>query len=328
MSVHQTPNGRWYVVFWEQGKQRREYMGRGEGAHRLALARDLEIKRKKLLLERYKPKEGLTFKELAEMYLESKGRPRWLLSGLRPSLDAFGHKPCSRLSMRDLANMLAGLTCGPATRNRAAAYARAVLSFGLRYERVTDNPFRNFRPFRVPTPERRVFTLAEVRRLLDVAEGHLQRVIVLALYTISRPGPSELLRIKWRAVNWERNEITIPQGKTGLVKVVPLAPTLRRCLECWAKEAQSEFIIAYRSRPVTHFKRAWASALEAAEVPFRVPYTFRHTGITWMLDEGVSPAVVSRIAGHASITTTISHYYKSIPERHQDEDALGKLPQY
>lgn len=69
MSIHQTPDGRWFVSYWQAGKQVREYMGRGPIAQRLAKARDLEVKRDKVLERRNRPREGITLGAVLDLFL-------------------------------------------------------------------------------------------------------------------------------------------------------------------------------------------------------------------------------------------------------------------
>lgn len=62
-------------------------------------------------------------------------------------------------------------------------------------------------------------------------------------------------------------------------------------------------------RQSNYRNKVWRPALEAADLEYRVPYTLRHTSVTWMLNSGrVSLAAVSKWIGHKTIDTTLRHY--------------------
>jgi integrase len=55
--------------------------------------------------------------------------------------------------------------------------------------------------------------------------------------------------------------------------------------------------------------KVWRIAMQKAQVPYKVPYTLRHSFATWSLNSGqVSLAAVSKYLGHAKQSTTLDHY--------------------
>ena len=91
MSVHQTPDGRWFVRFVKgtiQGKQNapREYFGRGIDAENKARARNTELG-----LGIQPARTGKKFTELANYYLESKAEKIELSSILTAGVHLASH---------------------------------------------------------------------------------------------------------------------------------------------------------------------------------------------------------------------------------------------
>ncbi|MFE7742841.1 tyrosine-type recombinase/integrase [Nocardia sp. NPDC057455] len=72
----------------------------------------------------------------------------------------------------------------------------------------------------------------------------------------------------------------------------------------------------------------FASTVDSLRVKRLTPYTLRHTGISWKLQDGVPIFVVSRDAGHESVTTTDRRYGHN--DRAASESAAqviaGRLP--
>lgn len=313
MAVARTPDGRWYVTFWEDGRQRRTYCGRGDQGRRLAVSEDHRIKSLKALAHRQAGPRELTYRQVAERYLEAKGSPRWLKSALARLYPVLGSRPAARLTKRELAAALAPLECSAATKNRMAAYARAALGQAVEDGGLRVNPLAGFRmareePFKVNLP-----TLEELFRVLAAAskQEHLRRAILLTFYLVCRPGPSEVFGLKWSDVDFERNMVTVLQGKTKRLKLVPIAPPLRAELETWARDG--EHIVSYRSGPVRDVGRAWATALRQAGItrPLRL-YDLRHLAVTMMLDAQAGLKAVSTLAGHSSTKITVDRYYAYI----------------
>jgi integrase len=71
----------------------------------------------------------------------------------------------------------------------------------------------------------------------------------------------------------------------------------------------------------------WTSALKRAKVPYRKPYTMRHTFAAWMLLVGKHPGEVARLMGHSSKQMVYEVYGKFVEgldrEKKEIEQYLG-----
>ncbi|MFI7004130.1 tyrosine-type recombinase/integrase [Nocardia sp. NPDC050175] len=86
-------------------------------------------------------------------------------------------------------------------------------------------------------------------------------------------------------------------------------PALRR-LEALTRGDFSPFTrrAHWQGADPEHLLERFALAVEELRVKRLTPYTLRHTGISWKLQDGVPIFVVSRDAGHESVTTTDRRY--------------------
>lgn len=105
-----------------------------------------------------------------------------------------------------------------ATVNRELAWLRAILSFAVENDWLIKNPFAKTKGIISMTAEverDRVLSFAEEERLLAACikeRTHLRPVIICALDTAMRRG--EIFKMRWQDVNFETNEIYIPQTNT------------------------------------------------------------------------------------------------------------------
>ncbi len=179
-------------------------------------------------------------------------------------------------------------------------------------------------------PRERWLTRQEVAKLIRICLHHetdsqrqrplrhLARFIVFAVYTGSRPG--DCLRASFR-LSSESGYINTgsglyhrkPSGKRETKKRQPITPLPARLLahlRRWER-AGAGHVTEFNSSRVGNIKTAWKSLVRAAGPGFRdvVPYTLRHTAITWMLQKGVgiwevsgyvgtSPEMIQKTYGH------------------------------
>ena len=72
--------------------------------------------------------------------------------------------------------------------------------------------------------ERGAFTPAEIKMLVDAAEGEWKTLIQLAYYTGARL--SDCCRMEWQSVDLAKGVLTYTQGKTGATVILPIHPEL------------------------------------------------------------------------------------------------------
>lgn len=246
----------------------------------------------------------------------SKDQRRDFLKRIGHLNDALGDKPIARLTgadCRDYATKRARTTA-----RRELEDLRAALKL---YEREKAGPT----PCAIPLPEKSPprpdwLTREQLARLVWAAwrgEGkHVARFTLAAYYTCSRPGAilgATLSQIEGdlfhrappgaRVTKKRQPPVRLPDG---------LASHIRR----WMRhKIARRYLIEHEGRPVGDIHKAWATACTRAKVR-ATPHTLRHTGITHMLQRGVS---VWDVAGFAGATAeTIDRVYGHHCANHQD----------
>ena len=342
MSVHQTPDGRWFVRF-QKGKipgepnKTREYFGRGPDAETRARARNQELG-----LGRIAAVSGKVFRDLALYYLESR------LDKMEERSVSTAHSHATvhlipYFADTDVLSITEDMLDGYVARRRKAEWRdgagqgkihigvsrstikrelttmQAILNFAVKRKVILYNPVAHYD---MPKQDDAVIapaTQEEVVAILRVSPPHLQRFIMLAWYTAVRPGYTELLTLRWDQIDFAGKTVFIRSAKKGglVSRKIPMHPELEASLLDWYEHDRHmtpmpTHIIHYHGEPVKKVGKAWAAAKKRAKVLRRLPaYSIRHSAITQMLESGADLKSVSLIAGHASPAMTMRRYQHS-----------------
>ncbi len=236
------------------------------------------------------------------------------------------------------------------TVNHEIKFLRMVFEQAKRDGLLAENPAEMVKTLkRTERNIRRAFTLPELQRLLDAAEGEWRSLILFGLYTGQRLG--DLARLTWQNVDLERSELRLVTSKTGRQQIIWMAEPLRRHVESLpagddpkqplhprafssvSKSAKvgtlsRQFYELMASVGLVEVKKHRASEdggtrsgrREMSEISF---HALRHTATSLLKNAGVSPAIVQDIIGHES--AAISANYTHIEDAAKRQ-ALAKLP--
>lgn len=161
-------------------------------------------------------------------------------------------------------------------------------------------------------PRERWLTRGEAARLLWAARRtpHLARLIILGLYTGSRPGT--LLSLRWDWIDLARGvmlrrapgEVESKKRKPPVRLGSRLAAHLRR----WRRQDACPFVCHYEGKRVRKLRRSWGTAARRAKLGADVtPHTLRHTRATWQMQAGVD---LWEAAGHLGMSVeTLQRVY-------------------
>jgi integrase/recombinase XerD len=171
-----------------------------------------------------------------------------------------------------------------------------------------------------PKLERRilaVLTRTEIVAMEDAAALERDKLIVRTMAdTGIRLG--ELLKLTPDDILTEgRRHFLRVQGKGSRDRKVPVSPTLAQRLKRYGQHTRREssstrLFLTQKRSPRTGEYAALADsgvqqmirllALDAGITKRVYPHLFRHSFITWQLESGLNPIVLSRIVGHESLT--------------------------
>jgi integrase len=165
--------------------------------------------------------------------------------------------------------------------------------------------------------------------LKTVRDDWLFPLAALCLFLGIRPGEAYALR--WKHVNFTKGIINIPGTKTrSAVRSVPLPAFVAAALRGHQDNQKAVGVFSKTGLVFTdeeglplkqrEVSRWWHDALKRADIPRRRFYSTRHTAATLMLNNGVALEVVSKILGHAKLSTT-SDFYAEVGGKMQHEAA-------
>jgi integrase len=247
---------------------------------------------------------------------------------------AIGRIPLAKLTPEDVGRMLAGMATSSTTQRTCLVVLRAALSRAVRTGRIPRSPAALVDLPRRSTVEREPYTTNQVAVLLaETAATGIGPLVALAATTGARQG--ELLALGWDDVDIEAGTLTIRRTldpatlelaatKTERSRRTLVLPT--RAIEALREQRrrQLEARMAAGRRwkdrglvfttsvggplSASMIVREYHDACRRLGLPSRPWHHLRHFAATTMLASGADLYTVSRMLGHASITTTATVY--------------------
>lgn len=191
----------------------------------------------------------------------------------------------------------------------------------------------------------RFLTRSEVARLLwvclttrEVQNGqktakrplrHLARLILLSVYTGSRPGA--ILTLSWHQ-EIGRGYVNLDQGMIYRKAIgaratnkrqppVPAGPEIDRMLRLWAKaDGYHGPVIRFDRQPIQSVKTAFTKAVKLAGLGEDVcPYSLRHTTASWLIQKGAPTRKVAELLGTSE--AMIQKHYGHLSPHHLRAEA-------
>lgn len=232
----------------------------------------------------------------------------------RPLLEFLGNKRVASITQKEiLAFCKAQKASGMAqsTIHRRISLLRSIANWGKK-EGYLSSPLENCsvskgRARRSPPP-----TVSELNALLRVAAPHIQRVILLGIYTGARIGPSELFSLKWDDVDLTHGVISMPNANKGgklQKRDIPIRKDLIPILTRWQyRDADCPYIINWAEKPVRKIAAAWKTALQKSGIRSIRPYDLRHAYATYSIRSGTDIKTSAEIMGHENARMILEVY--------------------
>jgi integrase len=160
-------------------------------------------------------------------------------------------------------------------------------------------------------------------RRRDQKRSHLARLILIGLYTGTRPGTIKRLQwIRSTTGGWADLERGVIFRRAEGERVahnkrkppVKIASRLLAHLKRWKKmDAGLRYVVHYQGRPIVKENKAFRSAIAAVELSDVTPHVLRHTRGTWLAQAQVPPNEAA-----ASLGLTVEEYERTY--LHNDPD--------
>jgi integrase len=216
------------------------------------------------------------------------------------------------------------------TINRDLRFLAQILKQAERERYLARSPFDRARFFLNESRERRkpyVLSSKDEQQILATARPRIRLLVALGVDTGMRTG--EMLGLRWKDIDFLNHIISVERSKTASgIRIVPMSKQCKIELVRWRNLLGPDFSewvfpnFENRRHKLQGGRKAWASTLEKAGLPFFPIYYLRHTFASRLTAAGVSPLVIAQLLGHSS-TQIVPRYAQVIDENRLD--AIRKL---
>lgn len=185
---------------------------------------------------------------------------------------------------------------------------------------VAQNPFDEVDPITKLNNERVRFLDDDERaRLLKACKEspsrYLYTIVIFALSTGARK--SEIMKLTWRDVDFERNVAVLHKTKNGETRAIPAVGHLKTLLEELHKHRRDDTNLLFPrtdgKAPVS-IRKAWDTAMQKAEIEDFRFHDLRHCAASYLAMNGATLAEIAAVLGHK--TLAMVKRYSHISEQH------------
>jgi integrase len=243
-------------------------------------------------------------------------------------------KTIDAVQVKDVAGWRARLSkeVAGATVNKKLKLVRGAFTHAMKLGLLRENVFARVDYVKkTDSAERRALTLDELKKVLAVASGEWQGIILAGLYTGQRL--QDVCRLTWAQVDLQAEEITFTPSKTGKRRTIPLAaPLLAWLMELDAPDNPRAHVFPSQANvPGTTLSHRFSSLL--ADAGLQAPpshrkgkdrtegdkrrkggklsfHCLRHTATSLLKNAGASDVVAREFIGHDS--EAVSRVYTHI----------------
>ncbi len=221
------------------------------------------------------------------------------------------------------------------TANRYLAALSGALNMAVKeWNWLKENPVSKISRYKEGKPRERFLTKEEIEKLLTVCKTskspHLYAVTLFAVCSGARKG--EILALRWRDVDFERQTATFRDTKNGETRTIPLSVTIVNCLldERKKRTRLSEYVFpSTDGKQPADIRGAWENAVKEAELSICF-HTLRHTAASHLTMGGASMIEVGAILGHKTLAMVKRYSHLSVSATakvicRMNEEVLGKI---
>lgn len=335
MSVYKKGNN-WYIDYYVKGQRKRKKIGPSKKLA-LQVLEDVHVKIAKGEFLGVHEDKKVTFEEYAKEYLKYSKANKALTSYNRDvtsinSLTAvFGKNYLFELGPFMIEKYKAQrLQDGvqPASINREIACFRHMYNKAVEWGYGKMNPVNGVKMLKEPPGRIRYLETAEIDRLLKAVDclkrgcgQYLRPIVVLAINTGLRK--SEILRLKWKNVDFKERKIIITRSKNNEIRAVPINDTLFKELKRISRHPESDYVFCDKNDvPYGNIRKSFDGALKLAKIGDFHFHDLRHTFASHLVMKGSDLRTVQQLMGHKDIKMTMR--YSHLSEAHLQE-AVSKL---
>jgi site-specific recombinase XerD len=162
---------------------------------------------------------------------------------------------------------------------------------------------------KMPRSLPQVYSQSEIKKILSAPSFPKHRLMLMIAYGCGTR-VSELVSLRVKDIDWDRNLIWIRGGKGGKDRSVMLSATMRQSLEKYITEgASSDYVFTGQKKgrhiSVRTAEKVWAQACKKAGIEAKGGlHCLRHSFATHLHERGIDIRFIQELLGHASSKTT------------------------
>jgi len=268
------------------------------------------------VMTRLKPRTQANYRAILKNYL----------------LPALGHKQITEITLADLSALHTSISHKPSQANRSVLVMSKILNlceqWGLRT--MGSNPCKHIQLFK-ENPRNRFLDKTELKRLWSTLDAALEdgtaglyaiNAYKLLILTGCRLG--EIQTLKWSFIRG--NRVEFPDSKTGY-KRLPLNAAAMKILEQTPKQVGNPYVICGEKEGahIVNLQKSWRRIRNKAGLDDLRIHDLRHTFASQAVMNGTPLALVSKLLGHAKITTTMRYAHLADSELLEASEGIGEL---
>ena len=304
------------------GNGERHIVGPAHTSHKLVREYEDKIKRevaeRKMFPERFF--QRVKFKDFIPEYLQKhalkKRSYRDYVSICKKLIEFFGEYYLDQITAYLVETYRSGRfgKVGAYMLNREIIILKGICTKAIEWGFLLKNPVKGIK-LEKEKPRLRFLTESERLKLIEACgkerkAPYLRSMVIIDLFTGLRK--EEVLSLKWKAVDLEKDVILVEDGKGGDHRTVPINRTAKVEFIRLGEKIRGDYVFHDRyGRRFKDIKTAFHSAVERAGLKDVRPHDLRRTFGTMCAWAGVPPKTLQKWMGHKSIETTMKYYVMS-----------------
>ena len=162
------------------------------------------------------------------------------------------------------------------------------------------NPLADFRMKVTDNKRQRRLLEGELDKLLSAAKAnrnpYVAVIVRFALETAMRRG--EILALRWRDIDSERQSVTVRDSKNGHARIIPLSSVAIDAVKATASLADGDDDDVIFPVSANALKLSWARLAKRAGLPDFHFHDLRHEAISRLFEHGLTVPEVASVSGH------------------------------
>ena len=327
MGVYEHPKGSkvWWVLYYANGKRRREKVGRKSDAIELYRERKSAARRGEKLPELRKKK--ILLREIiddAVAYASARNRSAkdYRIKG-NLLAKGLGSLALDEITPHRLEAWIEARRTSPATFNRYKAFLSLAYRLAVRNGKAEVNVARSIEHKREPSGRKRFLSREEYQAVIARLSPERAAAVTLSVFTGMRL--MEQYSLAWEQVDWKRAEIRLTRTKNGDERTVPLNSVALEALESLEGREGPVFPRKFGGKKAVH-PQWYKEALAAAGIRGASWHTNRHTFCSWHAMAGTPLKTIQELAGHKTISITARYSHLGPDYATRESERIVAVP--